>query len=94
MPEKEQPYKLPEGWKWVKLDGLADIIMGQSPRGLDTTDDSSYTPLIGGAADMGAKKLAPHKYTKVVTKLSKKMIWSCVSVQHWGDLLCPMVSTV
>lgn len=70
--EGEQPYKLPEGWKWVKLDGLADIIMGQSPRGLDTTDDSSYTPLIGGAADMGAKKLAPHKYTKVVTKLSKK----------------------
>ena len=72
VPEEEQPYELPEGWKWVRLDGLADIIMGQSPRGFDTTDDSSYTPLIGGAADMGAKELTPHKYTKVVTKLSRK----------------------
>ncbi|WP_036373507.1 restriction endonuclease subunit S [Mitsuokella jalaludinii] len=72
VPEEEQPYELPEGWKWVRLDGLSDIIMGQSPRGFDTTDDSSYTPLIGGAADMGAKELTPHKYTKVVTKLSRK----------------------
>lgn len=72
VPEKEQPYELPEGWKWVRLNGLADIIMGQSPRGFDTTDDSSYTPLIGGAADMGAKELTPHKYTKAVTKLSRK----------------------
>lgn len=72
VPEKEQPYKLPDGWKWVRLNGLADIIMGQSPRGFDTTDDSSYTPLIGGAADMGAKELTPHKYTKAVTKLSRK----------------------
>ena len=72
VPEKEQPYNLPDGWKWVRLNGLADIIMGQSPRGFDTTDDSSYTPLIGGAADMGAKELTPHKYTKAVTKLSRK----------------------
>ena len=71
VPEEEWPYELPEGWKWVRLNGIAEIIMGQSPRGVDTTDDNSYTPLIGGAADMGVKKLLPHKYTRKVTKLSR-----------------------
>ena len=71
VPEEEWPYELPEGWKWVRLAGLAEIIMGQSPRGIDTTDDNSYTPLIGGAADIGENKLTPHKYTRKVTKLSQ-----------------------
>lgn len=52
-PIDEQPYPLPVGWQWVTLDSVAEIIMGQSPNGNATTDDASYTPLIGGAADMG-----------------------------------------
>ena len=64
VPVEEQPYPLPKGWKWVRLGSVAKIIMGQSPSGADTTEDSSYTPLIGGASDMGHIYPSPTKYTK------------------------------
>ncbi len=71
VPEDEQPYPIPENWCWVKLEGISEIIMGQSPVGSDTTDDSSYMPLIGGAADMGIMYPLATRYTKVPTKISK-----------------------
>ena len=71
MTENIFPYELPKNWHWTTLEKIAEIIMGQSPRGNDTINDSAYTPLIGGAADMG--KLFPKitRYTKNPTKLSK-----------------------
>lgn len=72
IPINKQPYPLPDGWQWVTLDSVAKIIMGQSPRGDATTDDASYTPLIGGAADMGDDSPSITRYTKKPTKLSKK----------------------
>ena len=71
VPEEEQPYPIPDNWCWVKLEGISEIIMGQSPVGSDTTDDSSYMPLIGGAADMGIMYPLATRYTKVPTKISK-----------------------
>lgn len=70
IPIDEQPYPLPNGWQWVILDSVAEIIMGQSPKGDATTYDSSYTPLIGGAADMGEEFPSITRYTKKPTKLS------------------------
>ncbi len=70
VPDWEQPYKVPENWRWVTLDSTTSIIMGQSPSGANTTDDSQYTPLIGGAADMGDLYPKVTRYTKVPTKLS------------------------
>ena len=72
VPESEQPYKVPENWCWVTLSSAVSIIMGQSPSGTETTDDKSYTPLIGGAADMGTLYPNTTRYTKVPTKLSTK----------------------
>lgn len=72
IPTNEQPYPLPDGWQWATLDSVAEIIMGQSPSGEETTDDSSYTPLIGGAADIGDNCLSITRYTKKPTKLSEK----------------------
>ncbi len=71
VPVDEQPYPIPENWCWVKLEDVSEIIMGQSPAGSDTTDDSSYIPLIGGAADMGIMYPLATRYTKVPTKISK-----------------------
>ncbi len=71
VPKEEQPYPLSEGWRWVRLESICEVIMGQSPNGVETTDDSSYMPLIGGAADMGELYLQPHQYTKKPTKISK-----------------------
>ncbi len=70
VPVEEQPYPVPENWCWVNLENVSLIIMGQSPSGSDTTSDSSYTPLIGGAADMGVLYPTPTRYTKAPTKLS------------------------
>lgn len=70
VPESEQPYKVPENWCWVTLSSTASIIMGQSPSGIDTTEDSQYTPLIGGAADMGDTYPKATRYTKIPTKVS------------------------
>lgn len=72
IPTNEQPYPLPDGWRWVTLNNVAEVIMGQSPSGDETTDDSSYTPLIGGAADMGDLFPLTTRYTKKPTKLSEK----------------------
>lgn len=72
IPVEEQPYLLPEGWKWVRLRDISEVVMGQSPSGGDTTDDSSYTPLIGGASDMGQLYPEVTKYTRHPTKLSNK----------------------
>ena len=72
VPDWEWPYKLPENWCWTKLGEISEIIMGQSPSGAETTDDSSYMPLIGGAADMGDMYPQATRFTKVPTKVSKK----------------------
>lgn len=71
VPVEEQPYKIPDNWCWIKLENISEIIMGQSPVGSDTTDDSSYMPLIGGAADMGIMYPLATRYTKVPTKISE-----------------------
>lgn len=70
VPEAEQPYPAPGNWCWVRLGDVANIVMGQSPKGEATTDDPSYTPLIGGAADMGKRCPKASRYTKIPTKLS------------------------
>ena len=70
IPEGEQPYRVPENWCWTTLKNVSNIVMGQSPAGTDTTDDPSYIPLIGGAADMGALYPKATRYTKVPTKIS------------------------
>lgn len=71
VPEAEQPYQVPENWCWTYLGCISDIIMGQSPDGAATTDDPSFMPLIGGAADMGDLYPKATRYTKVPTKISK-----------------------
>ena len=71
VPVEEQPYPVPENWCWTQLGSISDIIMGQSPEGMATTDDPSFMPLIGGAADMGDLYPKATRYTKVPTKISK-----------------------
>ena len=72
IPIEEQPYAVPENWQWVRLGEICNVLMGQSPKGSDTTDDTSFTPLIGGAADIENNFIQPKRYTRKATKLSKK----------------------
>ena len=68
----DYPYEIPANWEWVKLSSVANVIMGQSPESTSITDDSSCTPLIGGATDMGELSPLISRYTNKPTKLSKK----------------------
>ena len=69
--DEEKPFEIPEHWTWTRLVSVAEIIMGQSPKGEATTADSRFMPLIGGAADMKPDSLTPTRYTKEPTKISK-----------------------
>lgn len=60
----------PANWLLTTLENVAEIIMGQSPKGDSTTTDSNYTPLIGGAADIGELFPKVSRYTKTPTKLT------------------------
>lgn len=67
---EEQPHEIPNNWVWTKLGCAIEIVMGQSPNGEDTTDDDSFTGLIGGASDMGEVYPNIRRYTVKPTKLS------------------------
>lgn len=71
VPDWEWPYKLPGNWCWTYLGVVSEIVMGQSPAGKSTTNDSSYMPLIGGAADMGELYPQVSRFTKTPTKQSQ-----------------------
>ena len=71
-PKEEQPYKIPNNWCWTYVSNVMNIVMGQSPKGVDTTQNVSDIPLIGGASDMGDLYPRVNKYTKKATKLSKE----------------------
>lgn len=72
VPKEEQPYKIPNNWCWTYVSNVMNIVMGQSPKGIDTTQNISDSPLIGGASDMGNLYPIVNKYTKKPTKLSKE----------------------
>lgn len=46
-------YSLPEGWRWVKLGEVCELIMGQSPPGSTYTEKPEGLPFFQGKADFG-----------------------------------------
>ena len=94
VPKEEQPYEIPRGWMWVRLGEVVQVIMGQSPKGEDTTDNSNYIGLIGGASDMGEMYPNISRYTMKPTKKSK-INDIIISVRATlGDLFFLMVNIV
>ena len=71
LPREEWPYEVPGNWIWTRLEDIAEIIMGQSPPSESVTDDNHFTPLIGGAADLGDLCPQISRYTKTITKSSQ-----------------------
>ena len=67
----DAPYELPEGWAWVKLEKVAEIIMGQSPPGHSYNDTGEGVPLINGPTEFGVEPFAKTKNTKFTTLPTK-----------------------
>lgn len=70
-------------WKKVKLDEIAEITMGQSPRSSSYNEDFDGLPLLNGAADYKSERFFPKKYTTEPTKIAKS-----------GDLLMGVRATI
>jgi len=49
----EGPYKLPEGWRWVSLGEVAEVIMGKSPPSSSYNRDGIGLPFFQGKGDFG-----------------------------------------
>lgn len=59
-------------WEEKRLEDISSITMGQSPSSKSYTDDSSYSILVQGNADLKEGRVFPRVYTSQVTKKSKK----------------------
>lgn len=79
VPEEEQPFKVPENWCWARFGSVGNIILGQSPKRDDTTEDDSFIPLLSGVAELDDDSVTVKKYVKTATKVSQA-----------GDLLISM----
>ena len=84
VPEEEQPYELPEGWEWVRLGGIAEIVRGGSPRPIKsflTTEDTGVNWIKIGDGE---------RYGKYITSTAQKIITTGMSKSrfvHSGTLL-------
>ncbi|WP_221642136.1 restriction endonuclease subunit S [Listeria innocua] len=66
-------FNLPfRAWEQRKLGEIAKITMGQSPDGINYTDNPKYNILVQGNADMKNGQVVPRVWTKQITKTAKK----------------------
>lgn len=59
------------GWEMVKLGDVAEIVMGQAPKGADTSEEPVGIPLIAGAGDFTATGIKCTKYASKTPRLCK-----------------------
>lgn len=62
---------LPEGWNAGRLDDLAEVHMGASPKGDTYNEDGVGTPLANGPVEFGDYFLVEKKWTTSPTRLSQ-----------------------
>lgn len=80
-----------EGWKEVKLGDIANIIMGQSPKGTDCNMEKIGLPLLNGPTEFTDRFPVPVQYTINAPKTaSKGSILFCVrgsttGRMNWAD---------
>lgn len=63
---------IPKGWCSEKLSTIAEIIMGQSPKGETYNIEGQGLPLVNGASDFKGGEINPSKYTTEPKKVSEK----------------------
>lgn len=84
VPEEEQPYQLPEGWKWVRFGSIAEIVRGGSPRPIKsflTAEDNGVNWIKIGDGE---------RYGKYISSTAQKIIPAGMSKSrfvHSGTLL-------
>jgi len=62
---------LPEGWKESSFGEIAEVIMGQSPKGDECNTIGLGIPLLNGPTEFGAKSPTPVQFTTSARKVSE-----------------------
>jgi len=65
------PYKLPDGWQWVKLGEVCEIIMGQSPPSKSYNTTGRGLPFFQGKADFGELYPNPRVWCDAPKKIAR-----------------------
>lgn len=63
--------KIPENWKIGRLEEIAEIVMGASPKGDTYNEDGIGIPLVNGPVEFGEYFLVKRKWTTSPTRLSQ-----------------------
>lgn len=66
------PWKLPEGWRWVRLGEIAEIIMGQSPPSDSYNTEGVGLPFYQGSKDFGIIHPTPRVWCINPKKIAEK----------------------
>jgi type I restriction enzyme S subunit len=67
----EGPYKLPEGWRWVRLGEVCEVLMGQSPPSSTYNHDGLGLPFFQGKADFGELYPTPRVWCTKPMKIAE-----------------------
>jgi len=67
----EGPYKLPKGWRWVRLGEVCEIIMGQSPPSKSYNTAGRGLPFFQGKADFGEIYPTPRVWCDAPKKIAR-----------------------
>ncbi len=63
---------VPRGWKWTRLDAIATVIMGLSPKGDSYNYEGIGVPLINGPVEFGDYFPVQTKWTDSASRLAKE----------------------
>ncbi|MBY5959785.1 restriction endonuclease subunit S [Membranicola marinus] len=66
------PVTNPKGWEVEELGEIAQVIMGQSPKGTTYNENGIGTPLLNGPTEFGPKYPTETQWTTAPKKVSKK----------------------
>jgi type I restriction enzyme, S subunit len=72
MQTKTNGRTLPDGWQWLKLGDVCEIIMGQSPEGNTYNSNREGAPLLNGPTEFGDKFPIPIQWTTSPTRFAEK----------------------
>jgi type I restriction enzyme S subunit len=64
--------KLPEGWEWVRLEEIAAIIAGQSPKSITYNNEKNGLPFYQGKADFGPVSPTPRIWCNTPIRIAKQ----------------------
>jgi type I restriction enzyme S subunit len=65
------PYKIPKGWRWVRLGEVCEIIMGQSPPSKSYNTTGRGLPFFQGKADFGELYPNPRVWCDAPKKIAR-----------------------